>query len=75
MAAVLPASILIVALVWLITGCATNPVTGSSDFVLMSEALEISLGQQDSTEIAKEMPAYPDPVLEELVQRVGQNLA
>ena len=75
MAAVLPASILLVALGWLITGCATNPVTGSSDFVLMSEAQEISLGQQYSTEIAKEMPAYPDPVLEELVQRVGQNLA
>jgi predicted Zn-dependent protease len=75
MAAVLPASILLVALGWLITGCATNPVTGSSDFVLMSEAQEISLGQQYSTEIAKEMPAYPDPVLEELVQRVGKNLA
>jgi predicted Zn-dependent protease len=75
MVAVLPASILLVALGWLVTGCATNPVTGSSDFVLMSEEQEISLGQKYSTEISKEMPAYSDPVLEELVQRVGKKLA
>jgi predicted Zn-dependent protease len=78
MASVLPAKLLLVALgviSWLITGCATNPVTGSSDFVLMSEEQEISLGQKYSTEIAEEMPAYPDPVLDELVQRVGRNLA
>ena len=60
---------------WLVSACATNPVTGGSDFVLMSEEQEISLGQKYSTEIAEEMPAYHDPVLEELVQRVGKNLA
>jgi predicted Zn-dependent protease len=78
MNAALPVRILLVVLVgisWLITGCATNPVTGSSDFVLMSEEQEISLGQKYSTEITKEMPAYDDPVLEELVQRVGKKLA
>ena len=78
MASVLPAKLLPVALgviSWLITGCATNPVTGSSDFVLMSEEQEISLGQKYSTEIQEEMPAYPDPVLDELLQRVGRKLA
>lgn len=60
---------------WLISACATNPVTGGSDFVLMSEEQEISLGQKYSSEISKAMPAYHDPVLEELVQRVGENLA
>jgi len=75
MIAVLPASILLAALGWLITGCATNPVTGSSDFVLMSEEQEISLGQKYSAEISAEMPAYPDPVLEEMVQRIGKKLA
>lgn len=59
----------------LITACATNPVTGGSDFVLMSEEQEISLGQKYSSEITKEMPAYHDPVLEELVQRIGKKLA
>ena len=78
MTAVPPAGILLVALggmTCLNTGCATNPVTGSHDFVLMSEEQEISLGQKYSTEILEEMPAYPDPVLEELVQRVGRKLA
>ncbi len=56
-------------------GCATNPVTGGSDFVLMSEDQEISLGRKYNDEILKEMPAYHDPVLEELVQRVGKKLA
>jgi predicted Zn-dependent protease len=60
---------------WLLSACATNPVTGGSDFVLMSEEQEISLGQKYSAEISKEMPAYHDPVLDELVQRVGKNLA
>ena len=60
---------------WLLSACATNPVTGGSDFVLMSEDQEISLGQKYNSEILEEMPAYPDPVLEELVQRVGKKLA
>ena len=59
----------------LLTGCATNPVTGDSDFVLMSEDQEISLGRKYNDEILKEMPAYHDPVLDELVQRVGKKLA
>jgi predicted Zn-dependent protease len=58
-----------------LTGCATNPVTGSNDFVLMSEDQEISLGRKYNDEILKEMPAYHDPVLDELVQRVGKKLA
>ena len=62
-------------LAWLLSACATNPVTGGSDFVLMSEDQEVSLGQKYNTEILEEMPAYPDPVLEELVQRVGKQLA
>jgi predicted Zn-dependent protease len=58
-----------------LTGCATNPVTGSNDFVLMSEEQEISLGRKYNDEILKEMPAYHDPVLDEMVQRVGSKLA
>ena len=68
------------ALLLLITGlllnaCATNPVTGDSDFVLMSEGDEIRLGQKYSAEVMKEMPAYRNPALEELVQRIGKQLA
>ncbi|HAJ92400.1 MAG TPA: peptidase M48 [Gammaproteobacteria bacterium] len=60
---------------FLLTACATNPVTGGSDFVLMSEDEEIRLGHKYSTEVLQEMPAYKDPVLEELVQRIGKQLA
>ncbi|MDX2458372.1 MAG: M48 family metalloprotease [Gammaproteobacteria bacterium] len=59
----------------LLTACATNPVTGGSDFVLMSEDEEIRLGLKYSTEVLQEMPAYKNPALEELVQRIGKQLA
>lgn len=59
----------------LMTACATNPVTGDNDFVLMSEEQEISLGRKYSAEIVKQMPPYDDPKLAELVQRVGEKLA
>jgi predicted Zn-dependent protease len=59
----------------LLAACSTNPVTGESDFVLMSESQEISLGRQYSAQIMEEMPAYEHAALNKLVQRVGQNLA
>ena len=68
---ILPAA----ALSLLLAACATNPVTGGSDFVLMSEEQEISLGRQYSAEIVKEMPAYEDPGLASLVQSVGDAIA
>ena len=68
-------SLLLLAAGLLLTACATNPVTGSSNFVLMSEDDEIRLGQKYSTEVLKENPAYKNPALEELVQRIGKQLA
>ena len=59
----------------LATGCATNPVTGEQDFVLMSEEQEISLGRQYHAKIIEEMPVYEDPELARLVQRVGEQIA
>ena len=56
----------------LLSGCATNPVTGESDYVLMSEQQEISLGQRYNREILKEMPPYEDAKLNDLVQSIGE---
>lgn len=56
-------------------GCATNPVTGKQDFVLMSEAEEINLGHKYHQQITKEMPVYPDPKLAAYVEQVGQRMA
>ena len=60
---------------WLLAGCATNPVTGESDYVLMSEQQEIALGQRYNQEILKEMPPYDDAKLNTMIQSIGEQLA
>ncbi|MDX1489168.1 MAG: hypothetical protein R3268_13245, partial [Acidiferrobacterales bacterium] len=50
-------------------GCATNPVSGKKQVVLMSEEKEISLGREIDPEIRKEYGAYEDPKLQGYVQR------
>jgi len=69
---VLLSSILVLTL---LQGCATNPVTGDQDFVLMSESEEISLGAKYHEQVLQEMPVYPDPELAAYVDQVGQRIA
>lgn len=59
-----------------LAGCATNPVSGNKDFVMLSEKQELALGEQAAAEIAKEMIILPksDP-LAQYVDRIGQRLA
>ena len=52
----------------LFSGCATNPVTGKQDFVLMSEAQEINLGKQAHQQIMKQYRPYNDPALQSYVE-------
>ena len=59
----------------LLQGCATNPVTGEQDFVLMSESEEISLGAKYHDQMIQEMSVYPDPELAAYVNQVGQRIA
>ena len=49
-------------------GCATNPVTGKQDFVLMSEAQEINLGKQAHQQIMQQYRPYNDPALQNYVE-------
>lgn len=56
-------------------GCSVNPVTGQSDFVLMSEDQEISLGRQNHPKILQEYGAYDLKALQDYVQQVGERLA
>jgi predicted Zn-dependent protease len=58
-----------------LSGCATNPVTGDKDFVLLSESEEISLGRRYHQDILREMSVYQDPDLAAYVSRVGQRVA
>ena len=55
--------------------CATNPVTGDREFVLMSEGQEISIGREADAGIRQEMGVYEDPALQEYVEEIGYELA
>ncbi len=58
-----------------IQSCATNPVSGRPDLVLMSESQEISTGSRYHKEILKQYSVYPDQRLQAYVNRIGQELA
>lgn len=60
---------------WVAAGCAVNPVTGKSDFVLLSESQEISLGSRYHEQVRTQYGEYETPALQALVERVGQRLA
>lgn len=64
-------------LLFLFTGCATNPVTGRSEFQMMSETQEIRMGtEQYPMQIQMAGGPYViDPELNDYVNRVGQKLA
>lgn len=57
-----------------IVACATNPVTGGRDVVLLSEQQEISLGKQNDPKIRQEYGVYDDAALQAYVQRIGERL-
>src|SRR5512135_3753050 len=58
-----------------LSGCATNPVSGQKDFVMMSEAQEIALGRASDAEVRKQYKVYDNPALQAYVDRIGQELA
>ena len=66
---------LALALSLLAAGCATNPVTGEQDFVLMSEEREIALGREYHGRILEQYEVYGDEALQRRVERVGRRLA
>src|SRR4029434_4252272 len=55
--------------------CATNPATGKRQFHLISDAQEISAGQEADAQVKKEMGLYNDPNLQEYVSSIGLKLA
>ncbi|WP_371232689.1 M48 family metalloprotease [Pseudomonas sp. QE6] len=65
----------LLALLSVLAGCAVNPATGKTDFVMMSEQEELGLGQKYSQEILKQYPRYEDEKLQAYVQQVGERVA
>jgi predicted Zn-dependent protease len=59
----------------ILSGCAVNPVTGKTDFVIMSESQEVAMGRATAAKISKRYPTYQSEKLQNYVNKVGQKLA
>ncbi len=59
----------------LLAGCATNPVTGDSEVVLMSQERELELGERFHEQITQQQTVYDDESLQRYVADIGQALA
>jgi predicted Zn-dependent protease len=60
---------------YLLPGCATNPVTGKSELMLISEEQDIEIGKKYAPEIEKQMGGrIPEPAIQEYVNGVGQTI-
>lgn len=64
-----------IAALFVIVSCATNPVTGKREFVLMTESQEIALGREADREIVATYGLYPDQDLQNYVSVIGQRMA
>ncbi len=58
-----------------LTGCAQNPVTGKSDFVMLSEDSEIAMGRANHPKIIEQYGRYDNEEVQQYVQSVGEKLA
>ncbi len=69
---------LIIGLVGLVSYCTTsveNPITGEKQRVRLTQQEEIALGQQARSQMAGEFGGlYPDPILQEYIEQVGQRV-
>jgi predicted Zn-dependent protease len=59
-----------------VTGCATNPVTGKSQLMLLSEDQEIAVDKENSPhQFSADYGALQDKALSEYIDRTGKNMA
>lgn len=54
--------------------CATNPVSGTSELVLMSEAQELSLGRRADQDVKKQYALYDHKGLQAWIEGIGRKL-
>ncbi len=57
------------------SGCATNPATGQSQLMLVSEDQEITLGKQADQEAEAAYGVYQGKALQDYVSRIGHEIA
>ncbi|HVG14668.1 MAG TPA: M48 family metalloprotease [Chitinophagaceae bacterium] len=56
------------------SNCARNPVTGKRQVVLMSEAQELSMGQEADPQIIQQFGLYEDANLQSFINQKGQEM-
>jgi len=57
-------------------GCATNPITGKRELMLIPEEQDVEIGRKYAPEIEKQMGGkIPDPAIQTYVNTVGQKVA
>jgi len=66
--------VLVVALIVWAVSCALNPVTGKRDFMLMSSADELAMGQQTDPQILQTYGKYEDADLARYVSAIGKKM-
>jgi predicted Zn-dependent protease len=64
-----------IALIWLVSGCAVNPVTGKKQVVLMSEEQEIAMGKEYHPQVLAYFGAYQDEALQAFITEKGMEMA
>src|SRR5438093_741871 len=60
---------------WLLAGCATNPVSGRREFTLVSAGQETKMGEEGYKAVLAEYGAYDDSLVQKYVRGVGMRLA
>ncbi|HRP06958.1 MAG TPA: M48 family metalloprotease [Gemmatimonadales bacterium] len=66
---------ILIAVGLMVSGCATNPVTGKREFSLVSEAQEIEMGRQSLAASEAQSGFYNDPELEQYIRDMGMAMA
>lgn len=66
---------ILVIVILTIIGCATNPVTGKKEIMLMSESQEIALGKQSDPSIVAQFGLYSDQKIQTFINAKGQEMA
>ena len=63
------------ATVLVFNNCATNPVTGKRQVVLMSEEQEIAMGKEADPQIVAQFGLYDDKALQDFITQEGKKMA
>ncbi|GEO06721.1 peptidase M48 [Adhaeribacter aerolatus] len=59
----------------LTNSCATNPVTGKRDIMLVSEGQELAMGKESDPQIVASLGLYNDPKLQSFITEKGKAMA